>query len=171
VPYFTKDLKKARKPINARCETVAASGMFRAAFAKRRCLVPAAAYYEWRDDPDGGKTPFAVARTDGDPVTFAGIWEEWHSPEGETVRTFATMTTEANRLLAAIQDRMPVIIEREDWPLWLGETDGDPGTLLRAVAEDVLRVWPVGKEVGKVKNDGPQLLEPHNAEADEPELL
>ena len=159
VPYFTKDLKKARKPINARSETVATSGMFRAAFAKRRCLVPAPAYYEWRDDPDGGKTPFAVARVDGDPVAFAGIWEEWESPEGETLRTFATMTTEANRQLAMIQDRMPVIIEREDWPLWLGETEGDPGTLLRAVAEDVLRVWPVGKEVGKVKNDGPQLLE------------
>lgn len=113
VPYFTKNLKKARKPINARCETVATSGMFRAAFAKRRCLVPAAAYYEWRDDPDGGKTPFAVACVDGDPVAFAGIWEEWQSPEGETLRTFATMTTEANRLLAVIQDRMPVIIERE----------------------------------------------------------
>jgi hypothetical protein len=70
VPYFTKDLKKARKPINARSETVATSGMFRAAFAKRRCLVPAPAYYEWRDDPDGGKTPFAVARVDGDPVAF-----------------------------------------------------------------------------------------------------
>ena len=82
VPYFTKDLKKARKPINARSETIARSGMFRAAFAERRCLVPAPAYYEWRDDPDG-KTPFAVARIDGDPVAFGGIWETWHSPDGE----------------------------------------------------------------------------------------
>ena len=120
MPYFTKDLKKARKPINARSETVATSGMFREAFAKRRCLVPAAAYYEWRDDPEG-KTPFAVARVDGDPVAFGGIWEEWKSPEGETLRTFATITTDANSQLAAIQDRMPVIIETADWPLWLGE--------------------------------------------------
>ena len=97
---------------------------------------------------------------DGDPVAFAGIWEEWQSPEGETLRTFATMTTESNRLLAAIQDRMPVIIEREDWPLWLGEVDGDSRTLLRPAPEDVLRVWPVGKEVGNVRNDGPGLLEP-----------
>jgi putative SOS response-associated peptidase YedK len=82
VPYFTKDLKKARKPINARSETVATSGMFKAAFAKRRCLVPAPAYYEWRDDPEGGKTPFAVARVDGNPVAFAGIWEEWRAPDG-----------------------------------------------------------------------------------------
>ena len=72
VPYFTKDLKKARKPINARSETIAKSGMFKAAFAERRCLVPAPAYYEWRDDPDG-KTPFAVARIDGEPVVFGGI--------------------------------------------------------------------------------------------------
>jgi putative SOS response-associated peptidase YedK len=159
VPYFTTDLKKARKPINARSETVATSGMFRAAFAKRRCLLPAAAYYEWRDDPDG-KVPFAVARVDGDPVAFGGIWEEWRSPAGETLRTFATITTDANRQLSAIQDRMPVIIEPEDWPLWLGEVEGDPSSLLRPVAEDVLRVWPVDKKVGNVRSDGPELLEP-----------
>ena len=90
VPYFTKNLKKARKPINARSETVATSGMFRAAFARRRCLVPAAAYYEWRDDLES--VPFAVARVDGDPVAFGGIWEEWRSPDGETLQTFATIT-------------------------------------------------------------------------------
>ena len=103
VPYFTKDLKKARKPINARSENVAKSGMFKAAFADRRCLVPAPAYYEWRDDPDG-KTPFAVARIDGEPVVFGGIWERWKSPEGETLQTFATITTDANQQLAGIQD-------------------------------------------------------------------
>jgi putative SOS response-associated peptidase YedK len=157
--YFTKDPKKARKPINARSETIANSGMFRAAFAQRRCLVPAPAYYEWRDDPDR-KTPFAVARVDGDPVAFGGIWEMWKSPDGELLQTFATITTDANRKLAAIQDRMPVIIERKDWPLWLGESEGDPGKLLRPLAENVLRVWPVGKAVGNVKNDGPELLEP-----------
>ena len=85
VPYFTKDLKKARKPINARSETIATSGMFREAFAKRRCLVPAAAYYEWLDGPNG-KVPFAVARLDGEPVAFGGIWEGWRSPEGENLQ-------------------------------------------------------------------------------------
>ena len=158
-PYFTKDLKKARKPINARSETVAKSGMFKEAFAKRRCLVPAPVYYEWRDDPEG-KTPFAVARVDGEPVAFAGIWETWKSPEGERLQTFATITTEANKLLAPIQDRMPVIIERADWPLWLGETEGDPAALLRAAPEDALRFWPVDKKVGNVRNDGPELIEP-----------
>jgi putative SOS response-associated peptidase YedK len=158
-PYFTKDLKKDRKPINARSETIATSGMFREAFAKRRCLVPAQVYYEWRDDPEG-KTPFAVARVDGNPVVFAGIWEHWKSPEGETLRTFATITTDANQLVGQIQDRMPVIVEKADWPLWLGEAEGDVTALLRRAPEDVLRFWPVDRKVGNVRNDGPELTEP-----------
>ena len=159
VPYFTKDLKKARKPINARSETIAKSGMYREAFAKRRCLVPAQIYYEWRDDPEG-KTPFAVARVDGEPVALAGIWETWKSPDGERLQTFATITTDANSLLAPIQDRMPVIVQREDWPLWLGEVDGEVAALLRPAAKDVLRFWPIDKKVGNVRNDGPDLIEP-----------
>jgi putative SOS response-associated peptidase YedK len=168
IPYFTKDLKKARKPINARDDNVAKSGMFKDAFARRRCLVPAPAYYEWRDDVDG-KTPFAVARIDGEAVAFGGIWERWKSPDGEELKTFATITTDANRQLANIQERMPVIIERQDWPIWLGEVEGDPTSLLQAAPEDVLRVWRVGKAVGNVKNDGAELIEP--AEAAEPTLL
>ena len=159
VPYFTKDLKKARKPINARSESIAESGMFRDAFARRRCLVPAPVYYEWRDDPDG-KTPFAVARLDGEPVAFGGVWETWKSPDSGLLQTFATITTIANRQLAGIQDRMPVIIERHDWPLWLGEIDGDPASLLRPAPEGVLRLWQVRKAVGNVKNDGAELIEP-----------
>jgi putative SOS response-associated peptidase YedK len=159
IPYFTKDLKKARKPINARSETIAKSGMFKEAFARRRCLVPAPVYYEWRDDPEG-KTPFAVTRVDGDPVAFGGIWEAWQSPEGERLQTFATITTNANELLAPIQDRMPVIIEKADWPVWLGEAEGDPGALLRPVPNDRLWVWQVDKKVGNVRNDGPDLIKP-----------
>jgi len=159
VPYFTKDLKQARKPINARSETIAKSGMFKEAFARRRCLVPAPIYYEWRDDPDG-KTPFAVARVDGDPVAFGGIWEEWRLPEGVRLQTFATITTDANDLLAPIQNRMPVIIEQADWPVWLGEAEGDPAALLRPAPSDVLRVWQVDRKVGNVRNDGPDLIKP-----------
>ena len=84
----------------------------------------------------------------------------WTSPDGELLQTFATITTDANRQLAGIQDRMPVIIERQDWPLWLGKIDGDPASLLRPAPEDVLRLWRVGKAVGNVKNDGAELIEP-----------
>jgi putative SOS response-associated peptidase YedK len=74
--------------------------------------------------------------------------------------TFATITTDANQHLSAIQGRMPVILERKDWPVWLGETDGDVLALLRPAGEDVLRFWPVDKKVGNVRNDGPDLIEP-----------
>jgi putative SOS response-associated peptidase YedK len=127
------------------------------AFAKRRC--PAPVYCEWRDDPDG-KTPFAIARVDGDPVAFGGLWEEWRSPEGERLQTFATITTGANELLAPIQDRMPVIVEKADWPVWLGEVEGDPAALLRPAPKAVLQVWQVDKKVGNVRNDGPELIKP-----------
>ena len=143
--------------------------MFKAAFAKRRCLVPAAAYYEWRDDPEG-KTPFAVARLDGDPVVFGGIWEHWQSADGDELNTFATITTEANYQLSMIQPRMPVIIEKADWPVWLGETEGNVPALLRPAPEDVLQLWPADKRVGNVRNNGPELLNPHHVEPEQPLL-
>jgi putative SOS response-associated peptidase YedK len=93
-------------------------------------------------------------------VAFGGISETWRSPDGERLQTFATITTEANALLATVQDRMPVIIEKADWSLWLGEVDGDPALLLGPAPEEVLRLWPVDKKAGNVRNDGPELIEP-----------
>jgi putative SOS response-associated peptidase YedK len=140
------------------------------AFAKRRCLVPAAAYYEWRHDPSG-KTPFAIARKDGEPVIFGGMWEEWRSSDGKRRRTFATMTIDANPPLSLIQERMPVIIDREDWKIWLGEEEGDVTALLRPLPSDRLRIWPVDRKVNNVRNDGPELLELHIVQVEEPVLL
>jgi putative SOS response-associated peptidase YedK len=159
VPSFTKDLKAARKPINARAETVASSGMFKAALAKRRCLVPAAAFYEWKAASEG-KVPHAIARADGEMLAFAGIWEGWRSPDGAVLRTFAIITTDANAQMSTLHSRMPVILEKADWPLWLGEADAGAEMLLRPAPEGVLRIWPVDKRVGNVRNDGPELLEP-----------
>jgi putative SOS response-associated peptidase YedK len=159
VPSFTKDLKAAMKPINARAETVASSGMFKAALAKLRCLVPAAAFYEWKTIPEG-KVPHAIARADGEMLAFAGIWEGWRAPGGDVLRTFAIITTDANAQMSTLHSRMPVILEQADWPLWLGEVDSDAEMLLRSAPEGVLRIWPVDKRVGNVRNDGPELLEP-----------
>ena len=103
VPSFTKNLKAARKPINARSETVATSGMFRQALAKRRAIVPADLFYEWRAQADG-KQPFAIGRTDGQPVGSAALWEGWKSPDGEILRTFTILTTEANAEMRAVHD-------------------------------------------------------------------
>ena len=137
--------------------------MFRDAFASRRCLVPAAAFYEWQAVPGDPKQPYAIAKADGSPMAFAGLWEGWRGPEGQIERTFAIITTNANEDVAALHDRMPVILEPEHWPLWLGEADGDPATLLLPVSRGVLRIWPVSRNVNRPANNGPELLEPIEA--------
>jgi putative SOS response-associated peptidase YedK len=98
------------------------------------------------------------------------MWEAWRSV-GETLRTIATLTTEANLSLALIQDRMPVIVERADWPLWLGEADGDVTALLRPLPADRLRIWPVERTVNNVRNDGPELLAPCSLPIEQPVLV
>jgi putative SOS response-associated peptidase YedK len=157
LPHFTKDPATARRPINARAETVATSGMFRAAFAARRCLVPAAAFYEWSKP---AKQPHAVARADGETMALAGLWEGFRWPDGRVERSFVIITTAANASLAALHDRMPVVLEPADWPLWLGEATGDAAALLRPAGEKVLRVWAVGRQVNSPRNDGADLLLP-----------
>jgi putative SOS response-associated peptidase YedK len=148
---------------------VARSPLFKEAFARRRCLVPAAAYYEWRHDPSG-KTPFAIARRDAAPVALGGMWEEWRL-HGETLRTFATLTTDANPPLSLIQERMPVIIEKADWKVWLGEENADVAALLRPFPAEQLRIWPVARTVNNVENDGPELLEPQSEALEQPVLV
>ncbi len=158
IPSWTPDLKAARKPINARSETAGASGMFKAALAGRRCVVPADAFYEWLALPDG-KQPYAIARRNGAPLAFAGLWEGWRSPDGEVVRTFAILTTAANTLMASLHERMPVILEPDAWPTWLGEEDGNATAFLRPADDDVLRLWPISRAVNNVRNNGPDLLD------------
>ncbi len=157
IPAWTTDLKRARKPINARSETVGDSGMFRSALATRRCLVPVEAFYEWKAMPDG-KQPYAIARQDGASLAMAGIWDSWREPDGEILRTFAIMTTAANGTMSQLHDRMPVILEPEHWPVWLGEVEGDALGLMRPAADDVLRLWPVSRAVNSVRNNGAELF-------------
>jgi putative SOS response-associated peptidase YedK len=157
LPHYTKDPGSARRPINARAETVATSGMFRSAFAARRCLVPAAVFYEWRK---ADRAPHAIGRADGETMALAGLWESFRWPDGRVERTFVIITTAANATLAALHDRMPVVLEAADWALWLGEAAGDPATLLRPAGESVLRVWPVSRQVNSPRSNGPDLLRP-----------
>ena len=158
LPYFTKDPVHAKRPINARAETVATSGMFKSAFARRRCIVPADAFYEWKP-VEGGKQPYAIARQDGQPMAFAGLWEGFKWPDGTVTRTFTIITTHANETVGELHDRMPVILEPADWPTWLGEVEGDPAGLLKPAGDDVLKVWPVSKQVNSPRNNGAELLE------------
>ncbi len=160
VPHWTKDLHSARKPINARAETVATMPMFRDAFRRRRCIVPADAFYEWQPRDDGPKQPFAAARANGGVLAFAGLWEGWRAPDGETLRTFAIVVSAANKDMAPIHDRMPVILEQPEWPLWLGDVEGDARALLHPPEVGTLKIWPVGTRVNRPANNDAGLLEP-----------
>jgi putative SOS response-associated peptidase YedK len=158
VPHFTRDLKTARRPINARSETAATSGMFRGALASRRCLVPVDAFYEWTAMEDG-KQPYAIARVDGQPMAMAGLWEGWRAPDGEVLRSFAILTTAANDTMSVLHERMPVILEPANWSTWLGEDGADPLGLMKPAGNDVLRMWAVSRAVNSVRNNGAELLD------------
>lgn len=157
VPHWSKDAKAERKPINARSETAATSPLFRDALARRRCLVPVDAFYEWQAG-EGGKIPTAIARADGSPMALAGLWEGWRGPDGTVLRTYTILTTTACPALAHLHERMPVVLEAADWPLWLGEAEGPYRDLMRPSAAG-FRTWQVSTKVNNVRNDGPELLE------------
>ena len=163
------DAATARRPFNARSETAARLPTFRDAMAKRRAIIPAQAFYEWRrvGGTDGRpvKEPFAIARTDGAPLAFAGLWERHRDAAGEVVRSFAILTCAANATLRPLHERMPVVLEPADWPLWLGEQDGDATELMRPAAADVLRIWPVSTRVNSVRNNDASLLDEQVAAA------
>lgn len=165
VPHWAKDIGIGNRLINARAEGVAVKPSFRQAFAKRRCLIPADAFYEWRAPADGKgpKQPYAIRMADGHPFAFAGLWENWKDPAGEWVRTCTIITTTANELVARLHDRMPVILAPQAWPKWLGEDPAEPDDLQGMLAPfpaDAMEAFPVGRQVNNVRNDGPDLLVP-----------
>lgn len=161
VPRWAKDASIGSRLINARGETLADKPAFRDAFRRRRCLVPIDAFYEWRPLPGGkAKQPYAVALASGAPMALAGLWEGWRAPDGTILRSFTVVTTEANPRLALLHDRMPVVVPEADWPLWLGEAEGDPAALVRPFPAEAFAVWPVSTRVNLVRADDPGLLAP-----------
>jgi putative SOS response-associated peptidase YedK len=166
VPLWAKDPSSGPKCINARSETVAANTTFREAFGRRRCLVPADAFYEWQKVGMKG-IPYAVAPRAG-LFAFAGLWERWRNPtDGSILRSFTIVTGPANDLCRPIHERMPVILAPQHWALWLGETDADASNLLgllKPCPDDQVRLYAVSAAVGNVNNDEPRLLEPITAE-------
>jgi putative SOS response-associated peptidase YedK len=163
VPLWAKDIAFGVRCINARAERIERTPAFRDAFEQRRCLVPADAFYEWQKR--GGKTvPYAIVPAEGGLFAFAGLWERWKNPaDGSILRSFTIVTGAPNALCEPIHDRMPVILRRETWSIWLGETEASPEelrALLRAHPAELMRAYPIGPAVGNVKNDEPGLLEP-----------
>ena len=169
VPYYAKTAKEGSRLINARAETVETSPAFRASFRRHRCIVPADAFYEWRRerDPQTNKVirsqPFAVRRADGEPLALAGLWAVWHNPDtAERLYTCTILTTTPNELVERIHDRMPVILEPEDWTDWLAEgTDAEHlRPLLRPFPVEPLEAYAVSPAVNNVRSEGPELLAP-----------
>jgi putative SOS response-associated peptidase YedK len=154
VPYWSKDPKIAYKTINARAETVDKAPSFRQELGKRRCLIPADGFYEWRKTQTP-KLPFAIAMKDGRPFTSAGLWEGWKDPEsGEWLRTCMIITGEPNELVAQIHPRMPVILPERHHATWLGETDdGNLKALLVPYPADQMRMWEISPRVNSPKNE------------------
>lgn len=161
VPRWAKDAGIGSRLINARGESLAEKPAFRDAFAKRRCIVPADGFYEWRaGDGAKGKQAYAVALKDGTPMALAGLWEGWRASDGSILRSFTIVTTDANAKLRAVHDRMPVVLPETSWALWLGEEPlGDPGALLMPAPAELFSVWPVAARVGNVRNDDAGLIE------------
>ena len=168
VPLWAKDISFGVRCINARAESLARTPAFRDAFERRRCLVPTDAFYEWQRR-GGNKQPYAIVPADSSQAgsgvfAFAGLWERWRDPkDGSILRSFTIVTGEPNALCEPIHDRMPVILPKTAWPLWLGEKEASPAELsglLRPFAAELMCVYPIGSAVGNVRNDNPGLLEP-----------
>ena len=164
VPIWAKDRKGAAKLINARSETAASLTTFKDAYAKRRCLIPADGFYEWRVIDDKTKEPIAIMPADNPLFAFAGLWERWRDPESkEIVRSCTILTTTANDLLRPIHERMPVILDETDWSRWLGESAAAPDelrALLKPYPADRMRTYRITSRVNSVKNDDEAVLAP-----------
>jgi putative SOS response-associated peptidase YedK len=162
IPYSAKDIKIGFTTINARAEDIETKPVFREAFRHRRCLVPLDNFYEWKKTP-AGKQPYVIGLKGGGLMAMAGLWETWRSKNGERIRSLTIATTTPNELCAQLHNRMPVVLNRDAWPLWLGEESADPsqlkGLLVPYPSNEII-AWPVSTRVGNVKNNDPGLIEP-----------
>jgi len=161
VPAWANSPAAGARMINARAETIATSSAFRASFLRRRCIIPADGFYEWRREGKV-KQPFLIHTSEDRPLAFAGIWSPWRSPaDGEWLPSAAVVTTAANATVGELHNRMPAILTDEEWPLWLDPMIADPGLLrdlLHPADDALLRLDPASPLVNNANNEGPELL-------------
>lgn len=164
IPSWAKDPAIGNRMINARAETLAEKPSFRAAYRRRRCLVLADGFYEWRKEPGSKpKTPMYIQMESKEPFAFAGLWEIWHSADGSEVRSCNIITTEPNGLVKQIHNRMPVVLPKEAYQLWLAPEEKDPSELQGLLAPfpaAEMMAYPVSRTVNSPANDGPECVEP-----------
>ncbi|GAB6904321.1 SOS response-associated peptidase [Desulfosarcina cetonica] len=163
VPSWAKDVSFGNKRINARSETIATKPSFRNAFKRRRCLIPADGFYEWKKT-NSGKRPVFVTLPDGKPFAFAGIWETWRAKENETAyRSCTIITREASESMKEIHHRMPVILKQEAFDSWLDTKNQDVERLQEIIKNQIhteLINVPVSMRVNSVRNNGPENIRP-----------
>jgi putative SOS response-associated peptidase YedK len=161
IPSWADSPRVGNRSINARAETADRRPMFRSAFRQRRCLVLADGFYEWK--PTGKqKQPYYIHAADGRPFAFAGLWERWRGAE-EPIESCTILTTDANRRLASLHDRMPVILAPDDYDLWLDSAVQEAERLKPLLApypDDELQMHAVSTDVNRPKNDSPECIEP-----------
>jgi len=163
IPSWSKDPAIGARMINARAESVAAKPSFRNAFRHRRCLLPADGYYEWKLE-GGRKQPYFLRFESGEPFAMAGLWEQWRSPEGKLIETYAVVTTEAAGTASQVHDdRMPVVLAQPEYEAWL--CGPDPGGLLRPWSGAAFSVLRVSRRVNSPRFDDPQCLNEAGREA------
>lgn len=169
IPSWAKDPKIGNRMINARGETVAEKPSFRTPLRRRRCLVPADGFYEWQKDAGKKtKTPIYIQLKSGRPFAFAGLWDQWKTPEEEWLRTFTIITTDANTALEKIHDRMPVILPPASYEQWLDPSEQSAETLtplLKPFPSDEMITHPVSKLVNSPANDVPECVQPTGDQA------
>ncbi len=160
VPFWAKDLKIGARMINAKAETVAEKPAFRDGYKRKRCLVLADGFYEWKKI-EGGKQPYLIRLKTAEPLAFAGLWADWKDKaSGERIESCTIITTEPNALMATIHNRMPAILPPEAYDLWLNPEAADGQGLLLPFPAEAMEAYPVSPRVGNVKNDDPALIEP-----------
>jgi len=159
IPAWAKT-KPSETRINARGETVASSRVFKSAFKVRRCLVPSCGFYEWQEQPGGGKQPYWLSMRDGRAFSIAGIWERWHPEGSEPVETFALITIEPNSLAAEVHNRMPLIVAQGDYEAWLTAEAPNAQNLIRPYPAEAMKAYPISTRVNSPKNNDPALIEP-----------
>jgi putative SOS response-associated peptidase YedK len=162
IPPWAKDMSIGYKMINARAETIAEKPSFRHAFQKKRCLIIADSFYEWKRHKDKTKTPMRIKLKGEDLFAMAGLWEQWKSPEGKSVFSCSVITTTPNELMTEIHDRMPVILRPEDEPTWLNPANKDPkllSHLLVPLDHKRMEAYEVSPLVNSPKNNSIQLIQ------------
>jgi putative SOS response-associated peptidase YedK len=164
VPFWAKDPAIGNRMINARAETLTEKPSFRQAYSRRRCLIPASGFYEWQKQAQG-KQPIYISHENQQPLAFAGLWEQWQSPDGEKLKSCTIITTAANEFMRDLHHRMPVCLSREMHELWLAEDSprSDLDDLVKGPQDVPLQAWPVSRRVNNPVNDTADLVEPVSA--------